>query len=112
MPKANPATTAPMPAVACAPAAADPSVDMAPPPEVCVAADGVEVVVKTTVLEPDTEVTVLVAAVPVLFPLETLAALKSRPQSDISDATSVEILCQPLSRIEWRSTLFLRVLNS
>jgi hypothetical protein len=80
-----------MPAVACVAAAADASVDMAALPEVCDAADGVGVVVKTTVLEPDTEVTVLVATLPVLFPLGALAALKSRPQSVIRDATSVKI---------------------
>lgn len=100
IPKANPATTAPTPAVACAPAAADPSVDVAPLPEACDAADGVEVVVRMTVLEPETEVTVLVATVPVLFPPEALAALKSKPQSVIRDATSVGHPCQPLSKIE------------
>lgn len=99
MPKANPATTAPMPAVACAPAAADPPVDVAPPSEVCDAADGVEVVAKMMV-------------VPVLFPLEALAALKSRPQSVISDATSVEDLCQLLSRIKTEKHLISAERNS
>lgn len=89
IPKANPATTAPTPAVACAPPAVDPSVGVAPLPEACDAADGVEVVVKTTVLEPDTEVTVPVTTASVVFPPEVLAALKSRPQSVIRDATSV-----------------------
>lgn len=101
-----------MPAVACAPAAADPSVDVAPLPDVWDAPDGVEVVVKMTVLEPDTEVTVLVATVSVLFPLEVLAALNSRPQSVIRDATSVEVTCQPFSSIEGESPLSLRELSS
>lgn len=90
-----------MPAVACAPAAADPSVDAASLPEVCNDADGAEVVVvTTTVLEPETEVIVLVATLSVLFPPEALAALKSRPQSVISDATSVEYSSQPSSLFE------------
>lgn len=73
---------------------------MAPLPEACDAADGVEVVVEMTVLEPETEVTVSVATVPVIFPPEALAALKSKPQSVIRDATSVGHPCQPLSKIE------------
>lgn len=105
IPKANPATTAPIPAVARAPPAVDPSVGVTPLPEACDAADGVEVVAKTTVFEPDTEVTVLVAIVPVVFPLEVLAALKSRPQSAIRDATSVRHSCQPSPRIEVRKYL-------
>lgn len=102
----------PIPAVTRAPAAADPSVGVAPLPELCDAADGVEVVVKTMVLEPDTEVTVLVAMVPVVFPLEVLAALKSRPQSVIRDATSVQCSCQRSPRIEMRQYLVFWVFNS